>query len=70
MASKPISTGPGAAAIIAAALLPPLGIYMARGLTMPFWIGVALTCLGVVPGSAFALFVVLTNTDDRKIATA
>lgn len=50
-------TGPGA--IVAAVLLPPLGIFIARGLTPEFWIGALLTLLGWLPGVAFALFVLL-----------
>jgi uncharacterized membrane protein YqaE (UPF0057 family) len=43
------------AAIIAAILLPPLGIYLARGIGPAFWIGTALTVLFWVPGILFAL---------------
>jgi len=51
------SVGPGA--IVGAVLLPPLGIFLAEGLTPAFWIGVALTGLFFVPGMLFALFRVL-----------
>ena len=50
---------PSAAAIVAAALLPPLGVFLAQGITPAFWLAVALTCLGFVPGVVFALFTVL-----------
>ena len=43
------------AAIIAAILLPPLGIYLARGIGPAFWIGTVLTILFWVPGILFAL---------------
>ncbi len=66
MASK-VTSG-GAAAIIAAVLLPPLGLYLVHGLTPVFWIGVILTCLGIVPGIAYALFMVLTA--DRRTRPA
>ena len=46
-------------AIVAAILLPPLGIFIARGLGPEFWIGALLTLLGWVPGVLFALFVLL-----------
>lgn len=46
-------------AIIAAILLPPLGVFLARGITPPFWINVVLTCLGFVPGVIHALVTVL-----------
>lgn len=50
---------PGAAAIVAAALLPPLGVFLAQGITPAFWLAVGLTCLGFIPGVIFALFTVL-----------
>jgi uncharacterized membrane protein YqaE (UPF0057 family) len=50
---------PGPAAVIAAILLPPLGIFLARGLGLEFWIGVALTILFWLPGILYALAVVL-----------
>ena len=50
---------PGVAAVIAAILLPPLGIFLARGLGPEFWIGTLLTILFWVPGILFALAVVL-----------
>lgn len=46
-------------AIIAAVLLPPLGIFLARGLGPVFWLGVALTILFWLPGMFFALITVL-----------
>jgi uncharacterized membrane protein YqaE (UPF0057 family) len=45
----------GAAAIVAAILLPPLGVFLARGLGAAFWICAALTCIGLLPGMVFAL---------------
>ena len=46
-------------AIIAAILLPPLGVFLDKGITPAFWITVLLTCLGFVPGVLFALFTIL-----------
>lgn len=46
-------------AIVAAVLLPPLGVFLDRGITPAFWITVVLTCLGFVPGVVFALFTIL-----------
>lgn len=51
----------GIGAVVAAVLLPPLGLYLDRGIGRDFWIAVALTCLGFVPGALFALFVILTH---------
>ena len=46
---------------VAALLLPPLAIFLAEGVTRSFWIGLALTCLGYLPGVVFAFFVLLTR---------
>ncbi len=46
-------------AIVAAILLPPLGVFVDRGITPVFWITVALTCLGFIPGMVFALVRIL-----------
>jgi uncharacterized membrane protein YqaE (UPF0057 family) len=47
------------APVVAAILLPPLGVYLARGPGRDFAIACALTVLGFVPGVAFALWTVL-----------
>ncbi len=44
-----------ALAVIAAILLPPLGIFLQRGITPAFWITVVLTIVGWLPGVLFAL---------------
>jgi len=53
---------PSVAAVVAAILLPPLGIFLARGLGPEFWIGTLLTILFWVPGMFFALAMVLRPT--------
>jgi uncharacterized membrane protein YqaE (UPF0057 family) len=45
--------------IAAAALLPPLGVYLHRGPGRDFLIACGLTVLGFLPGVAFALWTVL-----------
>jgi len=50
---------PSIAAVIAAILLPPLGVFLARGLGTQFWIDTVLTILFWVPGMIFALVLVL-----------
>lgn len=45
----------GVESMIAAVLLPPLGIFLARGIGTAFWIGILLTLVGWVPGVIFAL---------------
>lgn len=45
--------------VVAAALVPPLGVYLAHGPGRDFWIACGLTVLGFVPGALFALWSVL-----------
>ncbi|MDQ3191089.1 MAG: YqaE/Pmp3 family membrane protein [Bacteroidota bacterium] len=45
--------------IILAFLLPPLAVFLHRGLDTYFWISLILTILVWVPGVIFALLVVL-----------
>lgn len=54
-AAAPHPASPGA--VVAAVLLPPLGIFLARGLGPEFWTGAVLTLVGWVPGVIFALLV-------------
>lgn len=49
----------GIGAIIAAVLLPPLGVFILRGLGTEFWISVVLTLIGWLPGVIYALIVIL-----------
>lgn len=49
---------PRPATAIAAILLPPLGVYLDRGLGPYFWISLVLTLLAFVPGLLFALYTV------------
>jgi len=46
-------------ALLAAVLLPPLGVFMARGLTPAFWLTVVLTLFAWIPGSVLALALLL-----------
>ncbi|HEX8445056.1 MAG TPA: YqaE/Pmp3 family membrane protein [Sphingomonas sp.] len=52
--------------ILAAILLPPLAVFLTRGLRRDFWIAVVLTLIAFVPGMVFALYVALT--DRRAVA--
>lgn len=45
--------------IIAAILLPPLGVFMKVGIGKQFWINVLLTLLGFIPGVIHALWVIM-----------
>jgi uncharacterized membrane protein YqaE (UPF0057 family) len=51
--------------IVAALLLPPLGVYLARGPGRDFAIACGLTVLAFLPGVIFALWTVLR--DERRI---
>jgi uncharacterized membrane protein YqaE (UPF0057 family) len=45
--------------IIAAIVLPPLGVFLQSGIGKDFWINLILTLLGYVPGIIHALWVIL-----------
>ena len=47
--------------IILAILLPPAAAYLQVGLTTHFWINLALTLLGGLPGMLHALWLVFTD---------
>lgn len=47
--------------VVAAVLLPPLAVFLARGMGTDFWISVVLTILMWVPGVLHALWVVLND---------
>nr|WP_315590329.1 YqaE/Pmp3 family membrane protein [Sphingomonas psychrotolerans] len=53
---------------MAAILLPPLGVYLARGPGRDFLISCGLTVLAFLPGVAFALWTVLR--DERRAPAA
>lgn len=61
-------TGRKIAEIVAAVLLPPLGVFLNRGMGAPFWISVVLTLIAFVPGMLYALYLILI--DSRGAATA
>ena len=45
--------------ILAAIILPPLGVFLQVGLGLHFWLNILLTLLGYVPGIIHAVWVVL-----------
>lgn len=47
------------AAVVSALLLPPLGVFLDRGVGRDFWLAAGLTCVAWVPGVIFALWTVL-----------
>lgn len=54
-----MSAGPGGSAsilaVVLAVLLPPVGVWLARGIGPSFWISLVLTILAYVPGMIFAV---------------
>lgn len=44
--------------IVAAILLPPLGVFLQVGITKHFWINILLTILGYIPGIVHAVWVI------------
>lgn len=44
--------------IIAAIILPPLGVFLQVGIGKHFWINIVLTILGFVPGIVHAIWVI------------
>ncbi|MGI4876333.1 MAG: YqaE/Pmp3 family membrane protein [Janthinobacterium lividum] len=47
--------------LVAAILLPPLGVFLARGIGRDFWINCVLTLFGYVPGLVHAVWLVAQN---------
>ena len=45
--------------VIITILLPPLGVFMERGVGREFWISLVLTLFFFVPGLLYSLYVVL-----------
>ncbi len=45
--------------VIATVIIPPLGVFLKRGLGWPFLLSIVLTLLGYVPGLVYALIIVL-----------
>ncbi|MDQ4106729.1 MAG: YqaE/Pmp3 family membrane protein [Actinomycetota bacterium] len=44
--------------IIAAIILPPVGVFLQVGLGKHFWINILLTLLGFIPGVVHAVWVI------------
>jgi uncharacterized membrane protein YqaE (UPF0057 family) len=54
--------------ILAAIFLPPLALFMSEGMSRNFWICFGLTCLGYLPGVAFALCTLLSRRRSPRLA--
>lgn len=55
-----MSTQPSVLAIVLSVLIPPVGVWMVRGIGAAFWVSLLLTIVGWVPGSVFSLIAVCT----------
>jgi uncharacterized membrane protein YqaE (UPF0057 family) len=47
--------------VIATVIIPPVGVFLKRGLGWPFLLSIVLTLLGYVPGLIYALIIVLSE---------
>lgn len=45
--------------IIAAVILPPLGVFLEVGIGKHFWINILLTILGYIPGIVHAVYIIV-----------
>lgn len=52
-------TGTDIVKVIAAIILPPLGVFLEVGLKGHFWLNILLTLLGFIPGIIHALYVIV-----------
>jgi uncharacterized membrane protein YqaE (UPF0057 family) len=50
--------GPSVAAIALAILLPPIGVWLARGVGPAFWASLVLTVFAYIPGIVFSVVAV------------
>lgn len=48
-------------AVIASIFLPPLGVFLDRGIGKSFWLTCLLTLIAFVPGMVFALYLTLIS---------
>ena len=44
--------------IVVSLLLPPLGVFLKVGIGLQFWVNIALTILGYIPGIVHAAFII------------
>ncbi|MDB5737207.1 MAG: hypothetical protein JWO65_875 [Sphingomonas bacterium] len=56
----PVRRKVGIGTILCALLIPPIGVWLARGIGPAFWISLLLTILAYVPGMIFSLVAVLS----------
>jgi uncharacterized membrane protein YqaE (UPF0057 family) len=62
MAAADISSGRvRPLAVVASVFLPPLGVFLDRGIGKSFWLTCLLTLIAFVPGMVFALYLTLVS---------
>ncbi|KAI9294952.1 UPF0057-domain-containing protein [Neoconidiobolus thromboides FSU 785] len=49
--------------IIVSFFLPPVGVFIKRGLRADFWINLGLTLLGYIPGMIHAWYIIIEHRD-------
>ncbi len=49
--------------IIAAILLPPLGVFLTVGIGGAFWLNILLTLLGYIPGIIHAIWIIAKRSN-------
>ena len=54
--------------IIAAILLPPLGVFLEVGIKGHFWLNILLTLLGYLPGIIHAVWIIAKRDAEPAIA--
>ncbi|MEO1400007.1 MAG: YqaE/Pmp3 family membrane protein [Cyanobacteria bacterium J06635_1] len=47
-------------------LVPPVGIFLTYGISIPFFVNIALTLLGWVPGSIHAIWAISKHEEASK----
>ncbi|ATG46600.1 YqaE/Pmp3 family membrane protein [Celeribacter ethanolicus] len=53
--------------ILAAIILPPLGVFMQVGIGKQFWINILLTLLGYIPGIVHAVWIIARTPEEGRI---
>ncbi|HEY9847037.1 MAG TPA: YqaE/Pmp3 family membrane protein [Candidatus Caenarcaniphilales bacterium] len=52
--------------VVAAILLPPLGVFLTVGLGSAFWINILLTLLGYIPGIIHAVWIISKRAETNR----
>ncbi len=54
--------------VIAAIILPPLGVALQVGMSKHFWINIVLTLLGFIPGIIHALYIIFSRGSSKPVS--